>query len=79
MINVNELNFTRKVRGRKSESGGGIPEDLTMRDCVGKVAELFDPLGKITPIIVGMKLDISHLHRCGLTWDDQLPDNLRNV
>ena len=26
-----------------------------------------------------MKLDISHLHRSGLTWDDSLPDNLRSA
>ena len=30
----------RKVRGRKPEFAVGIPEKLTMRDCVGKVAEI---------------------------------------
>ena len=79
MINVNKLNFAKKIRGRKSDSGVGIPEILTMRDCVGKVAELFEPLGKITPIVAGMKLDISLLHSSGLGWDDEIPSNLRNV
>ena len=50
-----------------------------MRDCVGKLAELFDPLGRITPLIVGMKLDVSILHRAGLGWDDVLPDNSRTI
>ena len=79
MINVNKLNFAKKIRGRKSDSGVGIPEILTMRDCVRKVAELFEPLGKITPIVAGMKLDISLLHSSGLGWDDEIPSNLRNV
>ena len=46
---------------------------------MGKVAEIYDPLGKITPLLAGMKLDVSHLLRSGLSWDDQLPDNLRGV
>ena len=79
MVNVGKLNFSRKVRGRKSESSNDIPEDLTMRDCVGKVAEFFEPFGKLTPIVAGWKLDISYLHKSGLTWDDKLPDNLRSV
>ena len=79
MLNVSELNFSRKIRGRKCESGTGIPEKITMRDCVGKVAEMFDPLGKVTPLIAGMKLDISYLHRSGLSWDDEVPENLRGI
>ena len=35
--------------------------------------------GKITPLLAGMKLDVTHLLRSGLSWDDQLPDNLRGV
>ena len=40
MFNIGELNFARKIRGRKPEFAVGIPEKLTMRDCVGKVAEI---------------------------------------
>ena len=50
-----------------------------MRDCVGKVAVMFDPLGKVTPLIAGMKLDVSLLHRSGLSWDDEILENLRGV
>ena len=65
---VDELNFAKTIRGRKCENKAGIPERLTMRlRYVAKVAEIFDPLGKITPIIAGMKLDVSQLHRSGLT------------
>ena len=79
MVNVDTENFNRKVRGRRSHSSKGVPEKLTMRDCVSKIAEVFEPLGKLTPIIIGWKLDISYLHRSGLTWDDVLPDNLKNI
>ena len=79
MINVDTDNFNRKVRGKKSLSNKGVPQDLTMRDVASKVAEVFEPLGKLTPIIISWKLDISLLHRSGLTWDDILPDNLRKT
>ena len=43
-INSNELNFAKKIRGRKlSNTQGVMPESLTMGDCVGKVAEIYDP------------------------------------
>ena len=33
-ININELNFTKKLRGRKPTAGRGIiPENLTKRNC----------------------------------------------
>ena len=43
------------------------------------MAELFDPLGKVTPIISGMKLDIHELHARKLEWDDRIPDDLRKI
>ena len=33
----------------------------------------------LTPIIAGFKLDISQLHRSGLKWDDEIPENLRRI
>ena len=79
MVNIDPLNFTRKVRGRKAVSTKGIPEELTMVDVAGKVAEFFEPFGRFIPIVTGWRLDVSHLHRIGLTWDNKLPDNLRGV
>ena len=29
--------------------------------------------------MAGFKLDVSNVHRSGLTWDDQIPENLRRV
>ena len=50
-----------------------------MRECVSIVAEVFNPLGRITLIIAGFKLDISNLHRSGLSWDDPIPGNLKSA
>ena len=79
MLNVGKINFSRKVRGRKTSNKTEIPEILTKRHCVSIAAEVFDPIGRVTPITAGIKLDISHLHKLGLGWDDAIPENLRSV
>jgi hypothetical protein len=79
-INVPPLNFGKKSRGRKSAgTEGEIPEGLTRRNCVSVVYEVHDPLGKVTPLIAGFKIDISELCTRQLDWDDKIPDNLRQV
>ena len=53
-LDTTNLNFDRKTRarGRISEAmNDQIPKAFTKRDCVGKVAEVFDLLGETTPII----------------------------
>ena len=44
-----------------------IPVKLTRRHCVGKVAEVYDLLGKLMPIIAPMKLDLRTLVQCKLS------------
>ena len=79
-LDVKELNFTQKKRGKKSTVETTVaPERLMRRQCVGKVAELFDITGRITPITAHMKLDIRVLIKQNLDWDDALPDHLRNM
>ena len=63
-LNIKELNFNMKIRGKKARDGIGIiPENYTLRDCYSKVSELFDPTGRVGPIIGGLKIDISVLHQ----------------
>ena len=79
-IKVPPINFSKKRRGRKSEcSAGVIPEDLSMTNCVSVVYGIFDPLGRVAPLMCGFKINITELHSRKLDWDDILPDNLRNV
>ena len=79
MVNIDPMNFSRKVRGRKDGSNKGIPDELTMVDCAGKVAEFFEPYGRFIPLVTGWRLDVSYLQRIGLGWAEKLPDNLRGL
>ena len=79
-LNIGELNFAKKLRGKKpSSSINQIPEKLTRRHCVAKVAEIFDISGKLTPITAAMKLDLHELVLRKLDWDDVVPDTLRPI
>ena len=79
-LNIGEMNFSKKQRGRKSLCEiGKIPERISRRDCAGKVAEIFDPVGRATPIISGMKIDLSDLTVRKLDSEDPLPNDLRKI
>ena len=56
-----------------------MPEKLTKRDCVSRVAEIFDPIGRVTPLTSGFKIDINELTLRNLSWDDAIPENLRQI
>jgi hypothetical protein len=79
-LNIKELNFGKRIRGKKSAKCKGlIPDVLTMRDCASVASEIFDILGKVTPITAGLKLDVSILHQYRLGWDDPIPNELKNI
>ena len=78
-IDFAELNFAKKVRGKKPTTEKEIPLQLTRRQCVSKAAEIFDITGKLTPFTAAMKLDLHNLVERQLGWDDAIPDNLRAV
>jgi len=79
-INIEELNFSKKQRGKKPESGtNAIPIKLTRRHCASKVAEVFDLTGKVSPLIASMKIDLQDLVHRKMEWDDVIPENLRGL
>ena len=66
-LDIGELNSAKKHRGRKPvQHQNTMPSKLTIRDCVSKVAEIFDLTGKITPITAAMKMDLQILVKRGL-------------
>ena len=80
MLNIKELIFNKKIRGKTSSKNAGIiPGNLTKRGCVSIVAEVFDILGFVAPLLAGIKLDISVLHQRQLDWDDPIPGELKNI
>ena len=47
---MSNLKFNKKMRGSKDATGDGmLPDKITKRDCVSKVTEIFNPLGRLIP------------------------------
>ena len=77
-LNIGDLNFAKKQRGKKpTNTANIIPKKLTRRHCASKVAEIFDLTGKVTPLIASMKMDLQQLVSRKLEWDDVIPNELR--
>ena len=79
-LNFDELIFAKKSRGRKiiNENSKNVPELLTRRHCVSKIAEIFDLTGKIMPLVSSFKMDLHELVARKLDWDDVIPNDLRS-
>jgi len=79
-LNIGDLNFSKKHRGKKSpDKINIIPEKLTRRHCSSKVAEIFDLTGKVSALVASMKLGLQELVHRKLDWDDIIPDELRST
>ena len=79
-LNISELNFSRKVRGKKPVDGlGVIPEKLSLRNCVSRSSEVFDTMGLVAPILAGIKLDVTKLHKECELWEDPIPSHLKEI
>ena len=70
-LDISELYFAKKCKGKKpSQQQNVIPASITRRYCISKVSEIFDLIGKITPITATMTLDLQTLVKRGLDWDN---------
>ena len=66
-------------RGKFVRTLGKFQGKLNRRDCVSAVYEIFDPSGKVAPIVGGLKIDLHELVIRNLDWDDVIPENLRQI
>ena len=67
LLAIGELNFAKEQRRKKPvQCQNIIPSRLTRRNCVSKVAEIFDLTWKVTPITVEIKIDLHRLAKGGL-------------
>ena len=74
------LDFAKKYRGKRiGVECKKVPKKLTRRICTSKSAEIFDMTGLLTPITATFKLDLHDLVQRKLSWDDEIPSNLRNI
>ena len=79
-LDISELNFSRKYRGKKSSNKTNtIASKLTRQHCVSKVSEIYDLPGLITPITAGMKIDLHTWVQRKLNWEDAIPEDLRQL
>ena len=76
---VPELNPTKKRRLWDLNLSGKMSEKITRRDCASRVAEVFDPTGRVAPLTSGFKIDMHQLSLRKLSWDDVIPEDLRKI
>ena len=60
----------KKHRGKKPENEWNFTRKIS------RAAEVFDLIGRFTPITARIKLDLSELSLRGLNWDNIIPDDL---
>ena len=78
LLEISELDFAKKCRGKKpSQQQNIIPANITRSHCVSNVSEIFDLTVKITRIATIMKLGLHTLVKRGLHWYELLPDESR--
>ena len=87
-LGFTELNLNRKVRGAKKPNEFPVsstqdaekllqPLQITRRQVISKIAEVFDPVGLWEPIKLNLKLEAAELN--GLDWDKPLPEEQQRV
>ena len=80
-LDIGPPRLGRGKRGRSAPPVTGdfksaLSQNFTKRILTGLVAGVFDPLGLVTPIIAGFKLDLHELCMLKLDWDDPVPTTL---
>uniref|UniRef100_A0A182PWX4 DUF5641 domain-containing protein n=1 Tax=Anopheles epiroticus TaxID=199890 RepID=A0A182PWX4_9DIPT len=58
-------------------SNGMQSEPETKRSILSSIAQLFDPLGIISPVTVTAKIIMQSLWRLKLNWDETVPDGIQ--
>jgi len=87
-LGLSELNLNKRVRGAKKPNEFPVsthqdaerllqPIQLSRRQVVSKIAEIFDPVGLWEPIKLNLKLMASELN--GLEWDSPLPEKMQEI
>ena len=69
---------TQIFRGSFGDLDSFVPKKLTRRHVASKMASLYDLLGKFSPVLAGLKLDLRKVVKVTEGWDDPMPTELRN-
>ena len=52
-------------------------EAFTKRSCLATLAQLWDPIGLISPVTIKFRIDLQELWSLGYGWDDVLPEEVQ--
>ena len=66
-----------RFKGTKDDMEKFIPLKLTRRKIASKVASIYDLLGKLAPILAGLKVDLSEVVKLTIGWDDPVTLDVR--
>ena len=80
-LDVGPVRLGKARRGKRPDPVAGdlkaaLGRTFTKRTLTGLVAGVFDPLGLVTPVTAGLKLDLHELCTLRLDWDDPVPVEL---
>ena len=80
-LDMISFNVSENVDYKKFVSilNGEIPGKVTRKNCVSGVAGIFCPPGLLIPLISGFKIDISEFCLRKINWDDEIPEDLRQI
>jgi hypothetical protein len=81
LLDIGPLRLGRAKRGKRQVPVAGdlkaaLASSFTKRILTGLVASVFDPLGLVTLVTAGLKLDLHELCLLKLDWDDPVPPHL---
>ena len=51
---------------------------ITKRNCLAYLAQLWDPIGLVTPTTIELRIDLQELWSTGYSWDEILPDVIQS-
>ena len=87
-LKIPQLHFGKPRRGKIPETvkffdeanmtmDEFVPKNLTKRQVTSKLASVYDILGKLAPLMSGLKVDLSNVFKTTSGWDEAIPMDLR--
>ena len=63
----------------KKENVVGLLEGFSKRSCLKFLAQLWDPIGLVSPVTIKFRIDLQALWSSGCSWDDILPESIQQT
>ena len=63
----------------KKEKVVGLMEAFSKRSCLKFLAQLWDPIGLVSPVTIKFRIDLQALWSSGISWDDILPASIQQT